>query len=682
MVTLNSDIDGVRGKPAPRFSIQAGPVNLLQQAFDFSVGSRYPGRVQDQSLVNMPGGTAVSRIVFACSLVDLDPTHANACVGPALARLLIKQGFEVVLLVERATGPAPGDDPVAWLHSRGGALARPEGSRWEITLGGTTFLLPPARSAPTSSQATEPGSEFLRLFDEVFGQKRSDWLVVDGPDRWAATLLGRSRPRGVPAFALLHGGNHKDPDAFARADLGLTHSRLTVDYYHEVLGMPCVDLPFPIDIEAVRATKRASDCLLIVDPTAARGAYLLAPLIAALGRRRPDIPVLVVEGQGTAATLASSGLSAEDHERVQCLPTGTDPRSYWGRARLMIEPDLAWDAAPTTAIAALVNGVPILASDRGALPEILGESGVILPVPERVTPATQTPLIIAEVEPWVDAVARLWDDAPRRVELGRRALTEARRWEPGELGLRYANLFRERREDAGTPSLPPRRARAAVLVPHLAGVEWECEQGLRRIEQAGVRVVRRAGSSQVDVARNELLSDAVHDGFDAVLFIDADIGFDHRDALRLLARPEPVISGLYAKKQRRELASAFADGIAEVVLGTGAAGPYPLKYAATGFLRIRAEVLRRMIEALKLPLCNTKWGRGSWAFFQPVVVPDGADGHHYLGEDWAFSHRLSLIGVTPLADPTIRLWHHGRYGYGWEDAGSELTRYGTYKFRI
>lgn len=87
-----------------------------------------------------------------------------------------------------------------------------------------------------------------------------------------------------------------------------------------------------------------------------------------------------------------------------------------------------------------------------------------------------------------------------------------------------------------------------------------------------------------------------------------------------------------------------------------------------------------MIEELSLPLCNTKWGRGAWPFFQPIWVPDGDGGQHYLGEDWSFSHRLSQIGVTPMADTSIRLWHYGKYGYGWEDAGEDRARFPSYRY--
>jgi len=71
-----------------------------------------------------------------------------------------------------------------------------------------------------------------------------------------------------------------------------------------------------------------------------------------------------------------------------------------------------------------------------------------------------------------------------------------------------------------------------------------------------------------------------------------------------------------------------------------------------------------------------------WPFFLPLVVPHGPGTWHYLGEDWAFSHRLAQIGVVPLADTTIRLWHWGRYGFSWEDAGSDVKRFRSYSYRI
>lgn len=188
-----------------------------------------------------------------------------------------------------------------------------------------------------------------------------------------------------------------------------------------------------------------------------------------------------------------------------------------------------------------------------------------------------------------------------------------------------------------------------ILVPHLNGIEYECEQGLRYLEYHGIKIWRRRGSSAVDVARNAMASQALYDNFDSIFFIDSDISFDPKDVIKLIERPEPVIAGIYAKKGVKGSTSIFLN-------------KDTLRFAATGFLRIHTSVLREMIEKLKLPLCNTQWGKGVWPFFQPTIIPHG-NGYHYLAEDWAFSYRLHLIGVTPIADTSVKLVHWGRFGY-------------------
>ncbi len=68
-------------------------------------------------------------------------------------------------------------------------------------------------------------------------------------------------------------------------------------------------------------------------------------------------------------------------------------------------------------------------------------------------------------------------------------------------------------------------------------------------------------------------------------------------------------------------------------------------------------------------------------FFQPMLKPE-PEGHWYLGEDFAFCERARQCGFQIMADTSIRLRHYGTYGYTWEDAGSELPRYGNYTIHV
>jgi hypothetical protein len=219
---------------------------------------------------------------------------------------------------------------------------------------------------------------------------------------------------------------------------------------------------------------------------------------------------------------------------------------------------------------------------------------------------------------------------------------------------------------AGSPSHLLVPGKPVVLVPYYSVIEKECEEGLRSLVKAGL-ALSRFSLSAIDLLRSAMLSHALKDGFDQFLFIDADIGFDPRDAIRLFNRPEPVIAGVYVHNKGRDFAGTFARGVTKVVFGPAAPGLYPMLYAPTGFLRIRAEVLRRMIDELTLPECH--WGsiKGIYPFFLPLCVPDGRGGTRYLTEDYSFSHRLAQIGITPMADTTIKLSHYKKYGYSYDD---------------
>ena len=612
---------------------------------------------------------------------------------PAPAAPLMELLADREFAVEVLCGPVPalGDGTAReWLTAQGFVVQAVTGEG-EGAQAGMPHLRTVIRSVPVSMpRGTDSGTrggeggdrtEFPRLLDDVLARFRPDVVMVRGDGRFAGGVLGRAKALGAATVAFLPGFADAVAAPLHAADAVIVPSRFAADYHLEASGLRCEVLPDPVDPARVVAGRANPEFVTFVDPTPANGVYAFARIADELGRRRPDIPFLVVEGRGTEATVAACGLDLRRHGNVHFHPPTPDPRDYWARTRLALAPALGWEA-PAAVAEALLNGIPVVGADRGGLPEAIGDGGLSLSLPDRLTVATTTLPTADEVTPWVEAIIRLWDDRDRAADLRRKALAHSQRWSPGELAPRYARLLAELRPAARPPvSIPPGRAGAVVLVPHHNGIDAECEVGLRQLERAGVRVVRVGGCSQIDVARNDLASGALHDGAGAILFIDSDIGFDPADALRLLARPEPVISGVYAKKGRRELASEFAEGVAEVAFGPGP-GPYPLIYAATGFLRIRAEVLRRMIDELQLPLCNTRWGRGFWPFFGPIVVPHPEGGSHYLGEDWAFSHRVGLIGVTPLADTTIRLWHYGRHPHGWEDAGGIAARFPSFLYKL
>ena len=224
--------------------------------------------------------------------------------------------------------------------------------------------------------------------------------------------------------------------------------------------------------------------------------------------------------------------------------------------------------------------------------------------------------------------------------------------------------------------------RCVVLVPAFSHIEPVCERALCELESRGYVVRREYGFSQIDFGRNVMASKALADGFEELMWIDADIAFEPDSVERLRQHDLPIVTGVYVKKGKRALALEALPGTERITFGQQG-GLLPIRYAPGGFLLTRRCVYEEVQQKLSLPLCNERPDRkpAFVPYFQPTIVPDG-DSTFYLGEDYAFCERARQVGFEILADTTLRLFHIGPYAYSWEDAGSDVTRFGTYSYQI
>ncbi len=499
-------------------------------------------------------------------------------------------------------------DPDTWLASRGVPFETCGSDAWSLEACGLRADVPAhyrmcVRNVPVTlhrSVASRPHApsdseqeDFLKLYESVLKRFQPDVLVNYGGDLLAQEVRVRAREKGAAVLFALHNFNYPTRDPFATVDSIFVPSRFASEYYRKALGLECSVLPNLLNLERARARNHERRYLTFVNPSIEKGVFAFARIADELGRHRPDIPLLIVESRGTEATLVACGIDLRVHGNVFLMTQTPDPQDFWGVTKLCLMPSLWWENQPLVAIEAMVNGVPVIGSNRGGIPETLGAAGMVLPLPERLTPATQLLPTPEEVAPWVEAIVRLWDDEELYAEHERRAMAESRRWAPEILEPRYIEFFSSLQPGAKSVlGVPSAGDNAVALVPDVDGVSWECERALQRLKEAGVWVTQRHADSDWDATRNVLLSDALHDGFEAILLIDPNTGFDPLAALRLLARPEPVIVGIGTALGGDREDVVFAPGITTVHVGPGALGMYPVERAGAAFVRIRAEALQ------------------------------------------------------------------------------------------
>jgi glycosyltransferase involved in cell wall biosynthesis len=178
-----------------------------------------------------------------------------------------------------------------------------------------------------------------------------------------------------------------------------------------------------------------------VNPQPAKGVTVFARIAAELDRRRPEIPLLVVEGRGTADGLTHAGLDLSGLQNLSRMANTPDPRDFYRVSRALLVPSLWRESFGRVAAEALANGIPVLASDRGALPETLGDAGFLFTLPARCTPASGEVPTAREVAAFVATIERLWDDPAWEDDHRERGRNEAPRWQVDRLAHDYADCF-------------------------------------------------------------------------------------------------------------------------------------------------------------------------------------------------------------------------------------------------
>src|SRR5262249_7022856 len=90
-----------------------------------------------------------------------------------------------------------------------------------------------------------------------------------------------------------------------------------------------------------------------------------------------------VEGRGKADGLAGLPVDLSGLSNLHRMANTPDPRDFYRVSRVVLMPSLWRESLGRVPIEAMANGIPVLASDRGALPETLGDAGFVFTIPAR-----------------------------------------------------------------------------------------------------------------------------------------------------------------------------------------------------------------------------------------------------------------------------------------------------------
>lgn len=393
---------------------------------------------------------SLRRLLFASTHCPLDPSSGAALATRDLLELLASRGVDCRALACGVLDYAEATPIEAVLDGMGVAYHRATArlsdgrpvAALDAEAGGVRVtVLPIANSQPDRAPDRAEATAWLDLAEQALDRFRPEVLLTYGGHPANLELMRRARRRGVAVVFHLHNFSYDDRSAFADASAVLVPSEYSRQYHARRLGLESVALPIPLLRGRIVAADPEPRYLTFVNPQPAKGATVFARIALELGRRRPEIPLLVVEGRSGADGLAGCGLDLSGLENVHRMPNTADPRAFYRVSRAVLVPSLWRESFGRVAAEALANGLPSLASDRGALPETLGEAGFLFAVPPRCRPDGREAPTAREVAPWIATIERLWDDPAFEASHRERANAEAGRWDEDTIACRYLEFF-------------------------------------------------------------------------------------------------------------------------------------------------------------------------------------------------------------------------------------------------
>ncbi len=214
---------------------------------------------------------------------------------------------------------------------------------------------------------------------------------------------------GIPAAVYLRNveaDQFGGPPSDLRNCTLIANSEFTAGWHAEQYGLQS-SVVYPLVRSERYRTESARTHVVFINPHPLKG----RDIAIEVARACPDIPFLFVEAW-TLAGVERAELTRriEGIGNVTLVPSTSDMRQIYGRARLVLVPSQWEEAYGRVATEAQLSAIPVIASRIGGLPEAVGGGGILL--------ASDAP-----VEEWADAVRSVWFDESLSASLG----AEARR---------------------------------------------------------------------------------------------------------------------------------------------------------------------------------------------------------------------------------------------------------------
>lgn len=344
-----------------------------------------------------------------------DITSGASIHSRALLESLLPHGFTVwsyaTFVFDRPYGGNATFGDLNQLFSR-----NPKAQLFQFDDRGIHYIYLKNQHKTEMQRTVDEQNAYFAHFLEVLNSYQPDIVMGYGTGMDSYTCFAEAKRRGIKTIYLLFNGKHAH-FTFPHIDVILTDSHTTANLYAEREHINCTPVGQFINPRHVVAPERKPTFVTMVNPDFSKGLAVLAKLAYVCKRKLPEVKFLVVNSRANFVA-GLPYLHEADKPDVHpyqpaafdnVLMTGAtgDMRLVYARTKAILVPSLAYESWGRIASEALLNGIPVLGSNVGGIPEAINGGGIVLPAPQHTLQDFTCLPTDEEIAPWVASLQRL-----------------------------------------------------------------------------------------------------------------------------------------------------------------------------------------------------------------------------------------------------------------------------------
>lgn len=354
------------------------------------------------------------KLLFCAINCTLDTSNGAAISIKTFLRFLSQYGVECRAFSANVYDrPGPGN-ALANLMSTGAKPVQEPGlpqTLWLSVEGGVHHYIEFTQHMTQKEFTAEDEQTLYNRVLRMLDTYQPDVLLLFGSRRYERSLLRKARERGIATvFYLVHPG-YKKLEAFTHVDHIFTDTEATRQLFAERFGFNCQVIGKFIEKPVPPPNAQSPQYVTFINPSSEKGVTLFLRIVELAAQTLPEAKFLVVESRSSLSVAERrTGIDLSRYPNLTRVGLQKDMGAVFAATKVLLALSLWHDSGPRVSVEALSMGIPAVVTNRGGLPELVGDAGIVIDPPPPLVKDHWLVPPLTDAIPWVEVLRALLTD--------------------------------------------------------------------------------------------------------------------------------------------------------------------------------------------------------------------------------------------------------------------------------